>query len=154
MGYIKDCNGICFVYDKDELFDSCCLQSSYVSRNVRDKEGKYVGLDFVLTSDEREGFEECLRKCVPDVYQLFAKISPRKEAFGFNEEIFIKVMRKECEERILDIIDEFLRIVFTYGILKGWYELCGEASLVEYCSQIYANKMKELWESMFRMRMN
>lgn len=152
MGYIKNYNVVGFVYDKDELFDSCCLQSSYISRNIKDKEGKYIGEDFVLTLDEREGFEECLRKCIPDICKVFSKISPKKDTFELNDEISIKVLNNGCDDKVLDIIDEFLRTVLVYGILKGWYELCGEANLIGYCSQVYTDKMKELWDSMFKMR--
>ena len=79
-------------------------------------------------------------------------MSSSKDVFELNDGIPIKILNNSCDDKTLDIIDEFWRTVLVYRILKGCYELCSETNLIVYCSQMYIDKRKELWESMFKMR--
>ena len=64
MSYTLNGNTVAFEYDADEVFEACALKTAYLSRRVKDDEGKYTGEELVLTQDEREAFDRCLQESV------------------------------------------------------------------------------------------
>lgn len=142
-----------FSYDRGELFESCSLKSAYLSRGVKDKDGGYAGDDLVLTEDERDAFDECLRACVADIFSVLSKMCPLDaKAIDAEDEVVFRAREGGCSDRDAKIVDGKFLDTLAHGVLRGWFALCGEAKLSESCAGAFQEGCKSLWSGMFRMR--
>lgn len=79
MSYTLNGNTVTFEYDVDEVFEACALKTAYLSRRVKDDEGKYTGEELVLTQDEREAFDRCLQESVAGLWGYVGKNVPGRK---------------------------------------------------------------------------
>lgn len=139
-----------FSYDQDDLFDSVAMQSSYVSRSVRNDAGEYVGEDLALSHDEDDVYGECFRKCADSLASSFLKTSID---FEVEDGFCIRFRDNGVKDKVLKSIDQGFTDALVYGILSNWFEACSEEKMVEYCDSVQVDKLSKLWNDMFWMRM-
>lgn len=153
MSYILNGNTVAFEYDADELFEACALKSAYLSRRVKDTEGRYAGEELVLTKDEREAFDRCLQECVSGVWGYVGKMCLEgSEGVDRESEIVFKMPVGKGGERTLKIVDAGFFELLVTGVLGGWFKLCGEMNLSSMYEQGFVASARILWNDLFPLR--
>lgn len=149
MAYVRKCEFVTFIYDADELFDKVAMQSAYLSRTLKSQDGEYAGEEVVLTHDEDDVYEECFKKCAEDFVNMLPKTVTD---FHVDDEFCVSFAFNGMREIVLKHVDAGIEAFMLYGILKKWFEVCGNASFVEYCGTIQTDTFRKLWSNMFEMR--
>ncbi|MCM1031555.1 MAG: hypothetical protein NC410_08985 [Oscillibacter sp.] len=141
---------VVFSYDIDEMFDKVSMESSYISRSIKDEEGNYKGEDFALTHDEDDIYAECFRKGANNLASRFLKMCTDVD---FEDDFSITFPDNKIKEKVLKSVDEDFTDALLYGVLANWFEVCGDGKLVEYCKTIENDKFKKLWNDTFGIRL-
>lgn len=153
MSYTLNGNTVTFEYDADELFDICVLKSTYLSRRMKDPEGRYAGEELALTGDEREAFDRCLNECVLGLWSYVSKMCLEgKEGLDHESGISFKMPVGKGGERTMKVVDTRFFELLVSGTLKGWFKLCGEGNLSGMFEQEFASGVRALWDALFPLR--
>lgn len=153
MSYTRNGNTVVFEYDADEVFEACALKSAYLSRRVKNPEGRYAGEEMVLTGDEREAFERCLKECVAGVWGYVGKMCLEgRDGVDSESGIVFKMPGGKAGERTIKIVDAGFFELLVSGVLAGWYKLCGEPNLSGAFEQEFASGVHALWNDLFPLR--
>lgn len=148
--YLRKNKTIVFSYDIDDMFEKVSMESSYISRSVKDDEGNYRGEEFALTHDEDDVYRECFRKGANSLASEFLKMCVDVD---FEDDFSIVFPDNKIKEKILKIVDESFTDALLYGVLSNWFEVCGDGKLLEYCRSMEAIKLKKLWDDTFGIRL-
>lgn len=153
MSYLRNKNMTVFSFEQEELFNLCAMKSSYFSRMIKDPERNYIGEEHILTEDERDVFEECVRESVSIVWAKLRKMCGKgADALSVEDNVIFKLYDGGCDERVLKVVDKDIQEVLVAGILKEWFMLCGNRDVGELYEQKREVKLNVLWRNMFPMR--
>lgn len=153
MSYTLNGNTVAFEYDADEVFEACVLKTAYLSRRVKDGEGKYTGEELVLTKDEREAFDRCLQECVAGLWGYVGKMCLEgSEGIDREDRVFFKMPGGKGGKRTMKIVDVRFFELLVAGVLCGWFKLCGEANFSGMFEQEFASGVRALWDDLFLLR--
>lgn len=153
MSYTLNGNTVAFEYDADEVFEACALKTAYLSRRVKDDEGKYTGEELVLTKDEREAFDRCLQECADGLWGYVGKMCLEgSEGVDSESGIVFKMQAGKGGERTMKIVDARFFELLVAGVLHAWFKLCGEANFSGMFEQEFAAGVRALWSDLFPLR--
>lgn len=147
--YSRKGKTVVFSYDADGMFDKAAMESSYISRSVKDDEGNYKGEELALSHDEDDVYSECFRMATNKLASSFSKMCLDVD---FEDGFRISFPDKRVKEKVLKLVDESFTDALLYGVLADWFEVCGDGKLTEYCRTIEAGKLKKLWNDTFVVR--
>lgn len=146
-------NGITsFNYDVDELFDLCALESSYMSKNIKNDKNEYNGEYLVLTRDEQDAFGVCLENGIDNLLDYIQKLCPDNDGINKEDGFSINVYDGNSPDKILKIVDSSIKYVIIYGALSKWYALNFDSKTSDNYAKLQEIKLQKLWKEMFRMR--
>lgn len=146
-------NTVAFEYDADEVFDACALKSAYLSRQVNNADGRYAGEDLILTRDERDAFDRCWQACISGLWGYVGKMCLEgNEGVDTESGVGFKMPCGKGGERTMKIVDAGFFELLVAGVLKGWFELCGEMNLSGKFEQEFIAGARSLWNELFPLR--
>ena len=160
---------ITFYYNKDSIFNDVSLLSAYMTKNLATEASSAMD-EFVITEDEREIFNECVKQSVPSIYETIVKLtSGIDDAFNDNaviegddesglerEEgkyVEFKVLDNDAyNANILRLVDDTLRDCLKYGILSEFYSICVNGSLYRIAQDKFTANLFQLKQRLFQLK--
>ena len=134
----KKTGGITFYYDSESVFDEVGMLSAYMAKNLSATTGVNID-EFTVTEDERNLYEDCLKRALPKVYNVFLKISDPDDPFNADAKVDAKEnsgLEREAGTYIeINIKDNGAYSINTLGCIDGTLINCIKfAVLAEYYS--------------------
>lgn len=147
---------VTFTYDAGELFNSVCLLSAYMTKNIVTGSGSSLD-KFCITEDEKDIYDECLKQTFPDIYANLMDIADcRESAFddGTNsDEVSISIKNNNAYNiNVLPLIDATLHDCLKYGILSTFYSINVHDLLYSATKQKMEASLSQLKTRLFQMR--
>lgn len=94
--YTKSLSGeIIFFYPHASLFDDVKHQSAFMCKNIVSKDGEDLSERFMITDDEQDMFEVCLREALPDVYEVLKPLTHGIENAFDGNAVYLPVVKQE-----------------------------------------------------------
>lgn len=95
--YTKSLSGeIIFFYPHASLFDDVKHQSAFMCKNIVSKDGEDLSERFMITDDEQDMFEVCLREALPDVYEVLKPLTHDIENAFDGNAVYLPVVKEEA----------------------------------------------------------
>ena len=157
---------ITFSFDSKELFNDVSLLSAYMAKNMVAENALD---DFIITEDEESVYDVCLRKALPNIYEIMMKLSSGVDnAFGvveLNEEEWVGLRRpvgkyvefsivdnEAYNSNVLGLVENTLRDCIEYGVLKEFYSISLNLDMQTLAKAKYAENILLLNQRLFQLK--
>lgn len=165
----KTNNILTFFYNTEDMFNDVSLLSSYMTKNLATESGSLMD-EFIISDDEREIYNECVKQALPNIYETLLKLTTGVEdafAESFNVtnenedslnrdkgtyiELNIK-NNKQYNKNVLALVDATIRDCIKYATLAEFYSICINADLQGIVQGKYASSMIQLNQRLFQLK--
>ena len=159
-----------FVYKRSDIFDDVRHLSAFMAKNVTTKEGQPLLEQLSISEDDAPMFGLCLRDSLPDVWELFSKLTvgvsnPYNEAEIFQpaepgdttvtigtltltvgtEYVTLRIVDNGAYNvNLLPLVDASIRSVVELGALRKWYTRISQQDLLKMADESYASEVAAL----------
>ena len=166
----KTVEAITFYYESNEMFNDVSLLSAYMTKNLGSESGAALD-ELVITDDEREVYDVCLKQALPNIYESMLKMSngitdafndayevKEKETSGLKREVgkYIEISindnRGAYNKNVLSIVDATIRDCIKYGILAEFYSVCVNKSMFSIVQEKFIANMLQLNKRLFQLK--
>lgn len=159
----KNTSTITFSYNCEKLFTDVCLLSSFMVKNTG------LPLDeFIITDDEKEVYDVCLKQAMPNIYESLIKMSSginnafrddvvvnNNDVLGRDAGTYIEFNIRDngaYNRNILSLVESTLYDCLKYGILSEFYSICINADLNSISNSKFAASMNLLNQRLFQLK--
>lgn len=177
---IEESNGekakILFYYNRDTLFEEVALLSNFMAKNLSTKEGASLTDEFAMSDDEKDLFSECVRSCLPDVYESMGKLTQevvpafiesktedgRTSGKNVSGETVVVPSGAYVEFRLQDnaaynmntltIVDTSINNTLKYGILKEFYSTVLHPDYYKVCTERFLAEQLKLRQRLYQLK--
>lgn len=148
----KDYGTISFVYDTDELFDAACLISSYITKSLISEQGGAAD-GFVMSDDERELFDVCVKKTVPNIFESMLKMTTAENSFSDNNTIAFTIDdNNSYNENAVLLVDNTISECLKFGVLSEFYSICVNPDIQRISNEKYMESILLLNQRLFQLK--
>ena len=165
----NDNSKITFSYSAKGIFNDVCLMSAYMTKNIS-KDASAVVDELIITDDEKELYDVCLKQALPNIYEVMIKMSfgindafndnvnvPAKESTGLQREkgtyIDISMLNNHAyNENVLSIVDATIADCIKYGVLAEFYSMCINIELQKIAQSKFNNSLSQLKNRLFQLK--
>lgn len=137
------------------LFDSVSFQSTYMTKNMVNKEGQSIGEEYAMSEDERDAFTLSLDVVASDIFEIFLKqTSGVNDAYVASaEEVSITIFDNNAyNQNVLTLVDQAMRECIVNGCLKEWFAVCSHADLFKLSNERYFMSKELLKRRLFQLK--
>lgn len=138
-----------FQYAAGTLFDDVCRLSAFMTKNLSGPEGSLTD-EYIITSDERELYDECLKQTLPNVFEPMLKIGAGYSSDNTNVTIDLSV--SVDDERIETLVEDTIATCLKYGILAEYYSVCVNVDLCRIAQNKFAASLALLDKRLFLLK--
>ena len=159
---------ITFYYNSDSLFNDVSILSAYMTKNIASESASVID-ELVITDDEKEVYEVCVKQSLPNIWETLMKMSSGvSDAFSFvvipsNEETGLKrpagsyveftiLDNKAYNNNVLELVNATLYDCIKYGVLTEFYSINTHAGLQGLSQSKFANSMLLLNQRLFQLK--
>jgi hypothetical protein len=149
----KEKGAIAFSYNNDDIFNDVGLISAYMTKNLANEGGSLMD-EFIITDDERELFDVCVKQAVPNIFDEMLKMSTCTKGFE-NKDGKIKILvadNKAYNENVLPMVDATIYDCLKFGIIAEFYSICVNATLQSIARNKFAETMMLLNKRLFQLK--
>lgn len=139
------------IFSYPELFTDVCILSSYMAKSFSVDSGKDID-EFVITSDEKDVYEVCLRQTLPYIYDALLKVSSGIENSFNGSAVFSIVDNGQYNSNVLTSVDLTLRECLSYGVLTEFYSINVNAELFNVAQGKYRESLRQLQQRLFQLK--
>lgn len=164
----KKVGNITFSYKTSELFDDAALLSAHMAKNTVIPEGSALD-EFVLTNDEKDVFEVCVKQVMPDIYENLMKMSSgiedafcvetianiEKDGLQRTSGVYISFNINDnnaYNENVLALVDATLLSCLKYGALAEFYSVNLNGDLGRIARDKYTASIMQLNQRLFQLK--
>lgn len=164
-------NYVLFAYKRSDIFDDVCHLSAFMAKNAATKEGQPLLEQYAISEDEEPMFLLCLRDCLPDIWEVFVKLthgetSPFNAAETHTEATTIGDITLAANEtyitlrindslaynpNLLSLVDSSIRSAIEQGILEKWYTRIAQTELLKVASMGFASESTALTRRLIQL---
>lgn len=137
------------------LFDSVSFQSTYMTKNMVNKEGQSIGEEYAMSEDERDAFTLSLDVVASDIFEIFLKqTSGVNDAYSISSsEISISILDNNAyNSNVLTLVDMAIKECIVSGCLKEWFITCSHADLIKLSNEKYFIAKELLKRRLFQLK--
>jgi len=137
--YNKSSVSVGFIYTSDEIFDATSLMSTYMTKDIKTKEGQSLFEELSLSPDERNIFEENFKTIRSQLYELLQTHLGSELislAYTTTLNIVIKANSNYTDNNLI-LINEGLKETIIEGCLSEWFKTCGYEPLYKLSAEKY-----------------
>lgn len=145
----KEQDKITFSYP--ELFTDVCILSAYMAKSLSVDSGKDID-EFVITDDEDDVYEVCLRQALPHIYDALLKMSTDVNNSFDGTAKFSIVDNEQYNSNSLTSIDLTLRECLSYGVLSEFYSINVSAELFNVALGKFRDSLRQLQQRLFQLK--
>ncbi len=147
---------IVFTQDKDKLFDTVSLHSSFMTKSMKNEKGEIIGEEYALSADEKSAFEVILEVVLSEVFEVFKKhTNGISDSYKISDTTITMSINDHSayNDNDLDLIDMAIKDCIVDGCLQGWFGLRAQGELTAFVTGKYNAKRELLKARMFTLKM-
>lgn len=146
---------ITFSLVKATLFDIVSMRSIYMTKNIKNAEGKIIGEDFAMTGDDLGAFETCLGVVMSEIFEIFLKHTTgiANSYLIDTTNLSIKILDHSAyNENLLSLVDLSINDCIIDGCLFGWFTIVSQSELMGISGVSYAKQKEALKSRLFQLK--
>lgn len=144
---------ITFSYTTEALFNDVELISAFMTKELADESGSATD-KFIITSDEKELVDLCVKQVVPKIFEYMLNISKCATGYSYeNGNISFSVKNNNAyNENVLPLVDSTIYDCLKYGVLSEFYSICTQASLYGIVKAKYEEMLHLLDQRLYQLK--
>jgi hypothetical protein len=144
---------ITFGFETDALFNDVCLISAYMTKDIANENGSVTD-EFIITEDERDLFDLCVRQALPRIYDEMLKMSTCVTGYtNENGKITFSVRDNHAyNDNVLPLVEASIFDCLKYGVLSEFYSICLHATLLELTKGKYDEMLRLLNKRLYQLK--
>lgn len=155
--YKQENNKIEFSYPIDNIFESAARVSAYNSRNIKDKDGKSLLMEYAISEDDKDVFLQGLASVLPEICEKIVKVTDsasdeKMVEIGTTDVKFIIRDNEAYNKNILSLVYSTFNECLVEGALRAWYKNCAQGDLLTLYSKTFADNLDKLFNRMFQLK--
>ena len=144
---------ITFSYEADSLFNDVGLISAFMTKDLVNENGSVMD-NFIITEDERDLFDLCVKQIIPNIFDEMLKMSTCVLGYS-NENGTISFSVKDnnaYNENVLPLVDSTIYDCLKYGVLSEFYSICTHAQLFGIVKGKYEEMLHLLNQRLYQLK--
>lgn len=153
MATTKNKGAIIFSYATADLFNDVCLVSAFMAKNLVNENGSVMD-EFIITEDERELFDVCVKQTIPNIFDEMLKMSTCVNGYendGTNIN-FSVTDNNAYNENALPLVDATIYDCLKYGVLGEFYSICINTDLHAIVRGKYEELLRLLNQRLYQLK--
>lgn len=144
---------ITFSYTTEALFNDVELISAFMTKELSDESGSATD-KFIITADEKELVDLCVKQVVPKIFEYMLNISKCATVYSYeNGNISFSVKNNNAyNDNVLPLVDSTIYDCLKYGVLSEFYSICTQASLYGIVKAKYEEMLHLLDQRLYQLK--
>ena len=154
MAYTKTSQQVVFTYTENQLFDKASLASTFMTKDIKTKEGVSLAEEFSLSEDERVIFVEHLGKVVSKIHELLQRhLGAELVSLSLISSLVITIKdNANYTDSNLVLLDSSLEETIAEGCLMEWFKTCSQVELFKLAVDKYVEYVESLRDRLFLLK--
>lgn len=144
---------ITFSYTTADLFNDVGLVSAFMTKNLVNENGSVMD-EFIITDDERELFDVCVKQTLPNIFDEMLKMTTCVK--GYNNDgttiTFSVADNNAYNENALPLVEDTLFDCLKYGVLSEFYSICTNGALHAIVRGKYEEMLRLLNQRLYQLK--
>lgn len=159
MSYIKSNEIIKFAFSKNAIFDRVSLETTYMTKNLQNKNGENISEEYALSEDERDAFNLAIEQVLPKVFEIFLKQTSgivdafKQTTVEGNTTIEISINDHQAyNANVLSLVDKAIEDCIVSGCEQVWFETVVHPDLIALTVAKNTDKVRILNKRLFQLK--
>ncbi len=144
-----------FSYTKAEIFNTACLISAYMTKNLKDGDASAMD-DYSMTDDEEDMYNACLESSLPDTWETVLKITSHSTSGAYSISSgapSITIQDNDAyNANTVDLVSASIKNCIIYGVLRDFYATCYHPELLKVANDRYNAEIAKLEHRLFQLK--
>jgi hypothetical protein len=154
MAYSKTSEQVTFAYTQEQLFDKVSLMSTFMTKDIKTKEGVSLAEELSLSEDERVIFTEHLGQSVSNIHELLQRhLGAELVGVTLESSLIITIKNNpNYTDSNLSLLDTSLENTIAESCLMEWFKTCSQVELFKLAAEKYVAFLDSLRDRLFLLK--